>query len=323
MNDLKCEVMKRDFDKFMEIYEVYKQLESEERYDEAKELSKMILQILLRAHVTVDNLREYDYSKFIRMFSESEWYETNKIVCDIISNEKYSTEYDKSCSRYEKWYKKKLKTLEKILGKKSIREYVISRNHNKLVPLDIIIADMHMVSLITEYSSAELKGIHDNWGGFVKKTVDHSIDIISLTNIRRRAKFISDILNNVEVKIEYDNGDVVFDAESALETATRLSRIEAERLKEKRREACSKGGKIGGKISSPKKAITVQYLGELDSMDEELIKNDGIYHFESKGEARVFMESYAKTTYSTKTFSKFIKGKKCKISKLWRLISVE
>lgn len=51
-------------------------------------------------------------------------------------------------------------------------------------------------------------------------------------------------------------------------------------------------------------------------MDEELIKNSGIYHFESKGEGMNFIGC------CTRQFSKFIKGEKCKIDKLWRLSSV-
>lgn len=245
-------------------------------------------------------------------------YESNKIILDIISNENYSTEYDESCGYYEKLYKRYLEILETRLGKNSIREYVMYRTDYTSIQMDTIIRELYIIYNITEYSNAELKGIRDNWRGFVKKTVDQDIDPISLSNIKHRAKTLSDILNNMDVKIDYDNKDV-FNIETVFKTAIRLSRIDAETRRENRKAASSKGGKI----SSPKKAITVQYLGELDSMDEKLVKNNGIIEFDSKGEARVQMELYAKTTYSTKTFSKFIKGEKCKIDKLWRLIYVE
>ena len=278
-------------------------------------------------HITIEKLTHtgyinvIDYGELIEDYpiDYEKKYVSDKIILDIISNENYSTDYDKSCSRYEKEYKIQLKILEIRLGKKSIREYVRYRSECSSIQMDTIITELYIIFDIEEYTNEELKDIRDDWRGFVKKTVGNNIiDPISYRKIKHRTKFLSDILNNMDVNIDYDNG-VVFDAESALKTAITLSRIDAETRRETRKAASSKGGKI----SSPKKAITVQYLGELDIMDEELIKNNGIFHFESKGVARVQMELYAKTTYSTKTFSKFIKGEKCKIDKLWRLVSVE
>ena len=308
----------------------------------------------LSKQITIEKLTQTEYINVIdygeipddlptHEIDEFKRYESDKIILDIISNENYSTDYDESCGYYENKYKKNLKVLASKLGKNSIREYLRYRSDYTVVQMDTLITDMYIIYNIDEYSNEELKGIRDDWKGFVKKTVDHNIDRISLRNIKHRAKTMSDILNNMEVEISDNNDNDVFNVEAAFQTAIRLSRIDAETRRETRKAAGSKGGKIGGskvgkiggskggkiggskggKISSPKKAIKVQYLGELDSMDEKLVKNNGIFQFDSKGEARVQMELYAKTTYSTKTFSKFIKGEKCKIDKLWRLIYVE
>ena len=305
----------------------YVNIEARERNQAYQDsLSKQITieKLIQTGYINVIDCEELQDDWPTHEIDELKRYESNKIVCDIISNENYSTDYDESCGYYEKLYKKHLNFLETRLDKKSIREYVRYRTYYTVVQMDTIITGMYIVYNINEYSKAELEGIRDDWRGFVKKTVNHNIDIISLRNIKYRAKVLSDILNNMEVNIDYDNGEDIgyqdiFDVKAAFQTAIRLSRIEAETRRENRREASSKGGKI----SSPKKAVIVQYLGELDCMDEELIKNNGIFVFESKGVARAQMEYYAKTTYSTKTFSKFIKGEKCKIDKLWRLIDVE
>ena len=243
-------------------------------------------------------------------------YESNKIASDIINNENFSTEYYETDGHHEKLCKKHLNILAAKLGKKSIREYVIYRTECSSIQMDAIITDLYIIYNLDEYSKEELKGIRDDWKGFVKKTVDQDIDPISLRNIKHRAKVLSDILNNMEVNIDYDNGDElgyqdIFDVKAAFQTAIRLSRIDAETRRENKKAA----GKIGGKIGSPKKAIKIQYLGELDSMDENLIKNNGIYECKSIGEAMAIIGC------SKQTISKFQKGEKCRISKLWRLVS--
>ena len=205
--------MKTVFDRFMEIYGRYEQLEAEDRRDEAEELGKKIYQIFLRTDAAIKLLSVNDRVKFVSMLSESEWYYSDKIILDIASNENYSTEYDEPCNRYEKLYKKQLDKLEKRFGKKSIREYVISRAQDKFVTLPAIIRDMGIIYDMTEYTNAELKAIRDDWRGYVKKTVGQDIDIISLSNIEYRAKTMSDILNNVDVIIEYDND--LFNVEKA------------------------------------------------------------------------------------------------------------
>ena len=246
-------------------------------------------------------------------------YDSDKIILDIMNNENFSTEYFETDGYHEKRYKKQLNFLMTRLDKKSIREYVMCRTECSSIQMDTIITDLYIIYNIIDYSNAELKAIRDDWRVFVKKTVDHNIiDIISLRNIKHRAKTISDILNNMEVKIDYDNGEDIgyqdiFDTKAVLQTAIRLTRIDAETRKENKRTA----GKNGGKISSPKKAVIIQYLGELDSMDEELIKKNGIYECKSKGEARAIIGC------NERTFLKLIKGEKCKVSKLWRLVSVE
>ena len=252
---------------------------------------------------------------------------SNKIVSDIQSNENFSTEYFESDNHYEKQFKKQLDKLAAKLGKHSIREYVRYRTECSSIQIDTIITELQIICSLDECSKEEREAIRDDWRGFVKKTVDHnSIDPISYRIIKHMAKVLSDVLNNMEVKMDYDNGEDIgyqdiFDVKAAFQTAIRLSRIDAETRRKTKRAAGSKGGKIGGKIggkkSSPKKAIIIQYLGELDSMDEELIKNNGIYECESKGQAMCIMKT------SSATFSKFIKGEKCKVDKLWRLVSVE
>ena len=243
---------------------------------------------------------------------------SNKIVSDIINNENFSTEYFETDHKYEKQFKKELDKLAAKLGKSSIREYVLYRTYYTVVQIDTIIRDLYIIYGLDEYSKEEREAIRDDWRGFVKKTVDQNIDPITLMNIKHRAKVLSDILNSMEVNIDYDNGEEIgyqdiFDVKAAFQTAINLSRIDAETRRETRKAASSKGGKI----SSPKKAVTIQYLGELDSMDEELIKKNGIYECKSKGEARAIIGC------NERTFLKFIKGEKCKIDKLWRLVSVE
>lgn len=73
--------------------------------------------------------------------------------------------------------------------------------------------------------------------------------------------------------------------QEALKALHDNSYADEETMRNNKKEA----DKIGDKISSPKKAITVQYLAELDSMHEKLIDNNGICHFESKGEAMTYI----------------------------------
>lgn len=195
---------------------------------------------------------EDDYKAFF-CFDEFQRYESDKMISDIINNENYSTEYDEYCLHCEREYKERLKVLEETFGKKIIREYVISRvqNHekhykerlddlarkldkrifrkyakrmtrDKSIQMDTIITDMMIADNIIIYSSAKLKCIKDDWGDFFVKYMsymsdeDESMDPmypIIHYHTRHRFKTMSDVLNYMDAKIDYDND--LFNVEKA------------------------------------------------------------------------------------------------------------
>lgn len=230
--------MKTGFDRFMEIYGRYEQLNDEERYDEAEELGKKISQIILRVHEAMVTMSEDDYRAFF-VFDELQRYASDRMISYIASNENYSTE----CC--DVLYKEQLKVLEETFGKKTIREYVMSRAQNhkkhykeclndlarkfgkntirkyakymtkdKSIQMDTIITDMFIANNITIFSKAKLKCIKDNWGGFFVKYIEgEDIDPITHYHFRHKMKFMSDVLNYMEVNIDYDND--LFNVEKA------------------------------------------------------------------------------------------------------------
>ena len=204
--------MKTGFDRFTELLLIYELLKDEERYEEAHELSKKIAQIFLRVHISIPFLFEEEYRAYFH-FDKFQRYESDKMISNIITNENYSTEYDESCVYCERHYKQWLKFLEETFGKKLITEYVTHRCWNDSIQLDAIITDMLIANNIAGYSKAELKSIKDDWKGFFKKHIDQGSDRKSLYHARHRIKFMSDVLNYMDAKIDYDND--LFNVEKA------------------------------------------------------------------------------------------------------------